>query len=160
MGGRDHAGGVEALHPGSVIEDDPELLPVLLEFCLAERESGEPSHVCDVDIDGHQAGKCRGHGYRVRMSEGTRPLLAAIAVALLVVAATAYWWLDSAVTAGVALRTSFLCGALWLAWPELTQRSLRNVAIIGIGLLLVFLRPRAAWVIVPALLVWAGLRRR
>ena len=42
--------------------------------------------------------------------------------------AAAYWGFRSDVAAGIALRTAFLSGAVWLAWPEMTQRSLRNVA--------------------------------
>jgi hypothetical protein len=90
----------------------------------------------------------------------TRPTLAVLAVLSLGVAAVAYWGLESTVLAGVTLRTSFLLGALWLAWPEITQRSLRNLIIISVGVLLVFIRPRAAWIIVPALLVWAGMKKR
>ena len=94
------------------------------------------------------------------MPENARPMLAAITISLVVTAAAAFWGFDSAVTAGVTLRSALLSGALWLAWPEITQRSLRNVLLIGAGVLVVALRPRTAWVVIPALLVWAGMRKR
>lgn len=94
------------------------------------------------------------------MPANTRPALVVIALVTLGLAAAAHWGFESAVMAGVSLRTSFLLGALWLAWPEITQKSIRNVLIIAIGLVMLFLRPRTAWVVVPALLLWAGMRER
>lgn len=94
------------------------------------------------------------------MPPNVRPMLAAVTVALVGAAGAAFWGFDSEVVAGVTLRVALLSGALWLAWPEITRRSLRNVVLIGIGVLIVALRPRTAWVVIPALLVWAGMRRR
>jgi hypothetical protein len=42
-----------------MVEDHAELPAVLLEFGLTQRQAGEAGHVGDVDIDGHQAWKCR-----------------------------------------------------------------------------------------------------
>ena len=78
----------------------------------------------------------------------------------LVGSAAAYWGFQSDVATGVALRTAFLSGAMWLAWPEITQRSLRNVAIIAVGGLILLFRPRTAWVVIPVLLMWAGTKRK
>jgi hypothetical protein len=89
-----------------------------------------------------------------------RPAFAVVTALTLALAAGAYWVLDSDVTAGVSLRTAFLSGALWLAWPEITQRSLRNILIIAVGVLILLFRPRTAWVVIPVLLVWAGTKRK
>jgi hypothetical protein len=94
------------------------------------------------------------------MPANTRPALAVATALFLVASAAAYWGLQSDVATGVALRTAFLSGALWLAWPEMTQRSLRNVAVIGVGVLILLFRPRTAWVVIPVLLIWAGTKRK
>jgi hypothetical protein len=94
------------------------------------------------------------------MSATTRPALAITTVLFLLGSAVAYWGFQSEVATGIALRIAFLSGALWLAWPEITQRSLRNVAIIVVALLVLVLRPRTAWVVIPVLLIWAGTKRK
>lgn len=94
------------------------------------------------------------------MPTNTRPALAVATMLFLVGSAAAYWGFQSDVATGVALRTAFLSGAMWLAWPEITQRSLRNVAIIAVGGLILLFRPRTAWVVIPVLLMWAGTKRK
>jgi hypothetical protein len=94
------------------------------------------------------------------MSDTTRPALAVTTMLFLLGSAAAYWWFQSDVAAGVALRVAFVSGALWLAWPEITRRSLRNVAIIGVAVLILVFRPRTAWIVIPVLLIWAGTKRK
>ncbi len=94
------------------------------------------------------------------MPSNTRPLLAVATVLFLAGSAAAYWGFRSDVATGIALRTAFLSGAVWLAWPEMTQRSLRNVAVIAVGVLILLFRPRTAWVVIPVLLIWLGTKRK
>ncbi|MDH4306117.1 MAG: hypothetical protein OEX04_01440 [Acidimicrobiia bacterium] len=93
------------------------------------------------------------------MPAASRPLLGVFALAAVCVAAVSYWVLDSATSAGIALRSAFLLGALWLAWPEFTERSMRRLVIIGGLLAMLLLRPRAAWVLIPAIGVWSVMRK-
>lgn len=53
MGGRLNAFRVEFLHPGCVLQDQPELGLIVGELFVAQPESGEPRNMSNVDIDGH-----------------------------------------------------------------------------------------------------------
>jgi len=94
------------------------------------------------------------------MPDQSRPIIAVLMVACVGFAAAATWLFDESTAAGFSLRTAILLAALWLAWPELTRRSFRRTAIIGLGALIVVFRPRTAWFIVPTLLIWLGTGRR
>lgn len=94
------------------------------------------------------------------MPDQSRRILAVLVAVCLGLAAAATWLFDAPTAAGFSLRSGILVAALWLAWPELTRRSFRKFAVIATAALLVILRPRAAWVVVPAMLIWLGARRR
>jgi hypothetical protein len=98
--------------------------------------------------------------YRVRMPDHSRWIIAVLVVGCLVFSAAATWGFEAPTAAGFSLRTAVILGALWLAWPELTQRSFRKTAIIALGVLVVLFRPRTAWVVIPAFLLWLGTNRR
>jgi len=53
MGGRFNAFGIELLHPGGVVQDQPELGLVMGEFLVAQPEPGEPRNMSNIYIDGH-----------------------------------------------------------------------------------------------------------
>jgi hypothetical protein len=94
------------------------------------------------------------------MPDHARPILALLVVGCLVFAAVATWILDAPTAAGFSLRSGVLLAALWLAWPELTRKSVRTTAIIAVGAIVVLLRPRTGWFVIPALLIWLGTNRR
>ena len=53
MGGRFNAFGIEFLHPGGVVQNQPELGLVMGQLLVAQPEPGEPRNMSNVDIDGH-----------------------------------------------------------------------------------------------------------
>lgn len=68
------------------------------------------------------------------------------------------WLSGDTVNGGIALRVALVCAGTWLAWPVLSTRSLTRLAVLAGSVLVVILRPRAALVVVPALLLWAAMR--
>lgn len=94
------------------------------------------------------------------MPEQSRTILGVLVIALVSMAGALTWLFDRPTAAGISLRSAILLGALWLAWPELTRRSFRRTAVIGLGAAIVLFRPRAAWVVIPVLAVWLATGRR
>jgi hypothetical protein len=91
--------------------------------------------------------------------DGTRMGLGIIG--LLLAAGGGWLWLaGDTVNGGIAVRVGLVSLAVWMAWPVLTTRSLTRFAVLGGSLLIVIARPRAAWVVVPVILVWAALKPR
>lgn len=93
----------------------------------------------------------------------TRHSIAAVAL-LALVGAAALWAGGQSGQAGVAARVGAVFGAVWLAWPSLSRTSPRTWLFTGAALLVVLWRPRAAWIVLPALafalFVGRGRRRR
>ncbi len=61
-------------------------------------------------------------------------------------------------TAGIAARVGAIFGAVWIAWPVVTDVGRRSWWFLGLSLLVVFWRPRSAVVVLPVLAF--ALRRR
>lgn len=89
-----------------------------------------------------------------------RHLLAGLASMAMVFAAAAMWLFDSATAAGFSFRVAILLAALWFAWPEITQRSPRRLVIGAAAAVAVLVRPRSAWILIPAFLFWLAMARR
>ena len=88
----------------------------------------------------------------------TRRLVAVIAIALSVVGAFIYWQ-GNEISGGILVRSGLVLGAIWLAWPALASLNPRwlvpGIAIIAFAVT----RPGLLIWIVPALLVFALLRK-
>lgn len=91
-------------------------------------------------------------------SVSTRRLVAVIAVGLCVAGAIIYWQRNE-ISGGILIRSGLVLGAIWLAWPALANLNPRwlvpGVAITAFAVT----RPGLLIWIVPALLVFALLRR-
>jgi hypothetical protein len=87
-----------------------------------------------------------------------RHLLGIITLLLAAVGTWLYLAGDST-NGGIALRVSLVLAATWLAWPALAESGSRRLGIVVLVVALVVLRPRSAWIVVPAVLVWAAMRR-
>lgn len=83
----------------------------------------------------------------------TRPLLGGAALALGGGAAVAWTVAGDAAVAGVLGRSAAVLGAVWLAYPGLRSMTPATWALVGVGLLVALLRPRAAWLVIPVILV-------
>lgn len=89
-----------------------------------------------------------------------RPLIGGSA-ALLVVIALALWLIgDDAAAAGIFARTAAVLGAVWFAYPGLQSMTAGTWAVTAVGLVVVILRPRAAWLVIPVILVVGFTRAR
>lgn len=86
-----------------------------------------------------------------------RLLLGLTAVALGATALWA-WWSQRLGLAGVSGRVSLVLAAAWVAWPSLVQASWRTFLLMAGGVGVMLWRPRAAWIVLPVLLL--TLRRR
>lgn len=84
---------------------------------------------------------------------GSALLLAAIALGL---------WLvqDDAVTAGIFVRTAAVMGAVWFAYPGLQSMTAGTWAVTAVGVVVVIVRPRAAWLLIPVILLVGFTRAR
>lgn len=60
--GRFNAIGVEFLHTGSVVQDQPELSLIMGEFLVAQPEPGESRNMSNIDIDRHPLSVGAAHG--------------------------------------------------------------------------------------------------
>jgi len=91
-------------------------------------------------------------------SVSTRRLVAVIAVLLTLSGALIYWQ-GNEISGGILIRSGLVLGAIWLAWPALANLNPRwlvpGVAITAFAVT----RPGLLIWIVPALLVFALLRR-
>ena len=91
-------------------------------------------------------------------SVSTRRLVAVIAAVLCVTGAVIYWQ-GNEISGGILVRSGLVLGAIWLAWPALANLNPRwlvpALAIIAFAVT----RPGVLIWIVPALLVFALLRR-
>lgn len=94
------------------------------------------------------------------MPSYARPALAVLAAVSVALAALTMWGFDSPTAAGFTFRVGVLLGALWFAWPEIIQRSGRRMLLFAAAGAALILRPRAAWVLIPAFLVWLAMARR
>ena len=86
-------------------------------------------------------------------------MIAAIAVSLLLVGAFIYWQGNRG-SGGVLVRSGLVLGAIWLAWPALAALNPRWLIPALAGLAFAVTRPTLLIWILPALLVFALLRRR
>lgn len=115
--------------------------------------------------------KCRKSGYQpVRdartgglpspgmNSVSTRRLVAVIAAALTVSGALVYWQ-GNEISGGILLRSGLVLGAIWLAWPALVKLNPRWLVPAVALLAFAVTRPSLLIWILPALLVFALLRR-
>ena len=88
----------------------------------------------------------------------TRRLVAVIAIALSVVGGFIYWQ-GNEISGGILVRSGLVLGAIWLAWPALANLNPRwlvpGTAIVALAVT----RPGLLIWIVPALLVFALLRK-
>ena len=91
-------------------------------------------------------------------SVSTRRLVAVIAVALGAVGAVIYWQ-GNQISGGILVRSGLVVGAIWLAWPALTNLKPRWLVPALAILAFAVTRPGLLIWIVPALLVFALLRR-
>lgn len=66
-------------------------------------------------------------------------------------AAAFLWYSGDATTAGIAARVGAVLGAVWVAWPAVTEVGRRRWWILGLSLLVVIWRPRSAVVVLPAM---------
>lgn len=84
---------------------------------------------------------------------GSALLLAAIALGL---------WLigDDPVAAGIFVRTAAVMGAVWFAYPGLQSMTAGSWALTAVGVVVVILRPRAAWLVIPVILLLGVTRAR
>ena len=88
-----------------------------------------------------------------------RRLIAAVALSLGLAGAFVYWQ-GNHIGGGILLRSGFVLGAIWLAWPRLVTLNPRwflpALAILAFAVT----RPGLLIWIAPALVVFALLRRR
>ncbi|HUP17416.1 MAG TPA: hypothetical protein VM848_15355 [Acidimicrobiia bacterium] len=91
-------------------------------------------------------------------SVSTRRLVAVIAVALTVPGAFIYWQ-GNEISGGILLRSGLVLGASWLAWPALVKLNPRWLVPALALLAFAVTRPGLLIWLVPALLVFALLRR-
>ena len=89
----------------------------------------------------------------------TRRLIAAIAAVLSLAGAFVYWQ-GNRISGGVLLRSGLVLGAVWLAWPALSALNPRWLVPGVATLAFAVTRPALLIWILPALLVFALLRRR
>ena len=92
-------------------------------------------------------------------SPSIRWLVAAMALALSVAGAFIYWQGNRG-GGGVLVRSGLVLGAVWLAWPALAALSPRWLIPALGALAFAVTRPALLIWILPALLVFALLRRR
>jgi hypothetical protein len=88
----------------------------------------------------------------------TRRLVAVIAVGLSLVGALIYWQ-GNEISGGILVRSGLVLGAIWLAWPALANLNPRWLVPALAILAFAVTRPSLLIWIVPALLVFALLRR-
>ncbi len=91
-------------------------------------------------------------------SVSTRRLVAVIAAALTVSGALVYWQ-GNEISGGILLRSGLVLGAIWLAWPALVKLNPRWLVPAVALLAFAVTRPSLLIWILPALLVFALLRR-
>jgi len=91
-------------------------------------------------------------------SVSTRRVTAAIAVLLSLSGAFIYWQ-GNEISGGILLRSGLVLGAIWLAWPALVKLNPRWLVPALALLAFAVTRPGLLIWIVPALLVFALLRR-
>lgn len=61
---------------------------------------------------------------------------------------------DDTPLAGMLVRIGVVLGAIWLAWPSLERIDRRTVWVLGVGVLVILLRPRSALAIVVVVAVF------
>ncbi len=88
----------------------------------------------------------------------TRRLVAVIAVGLCLGGAAIYWQ-GNEISGGILLRSGLVLGAIWLAWPALAKLNPRWLVPALALLAFAVTRPGLLIWVVPALLVFALLRR-
>ena len=88
----------------------------------------------------------------------TRRLVAVIAVGLCLVGALIYWQ-GNEISGGILLRSGLVLGAIWLAWPALVKLNPRWLVPALALLAFAVTRPGLLIWVVPALMVFAVLRR-
>ncbi|MEX0667591.1 MAG: hypothetical protein WD313_04615 [Acidimicrobiia bacterium] len=88
----------------------------------------------------------------------TRRLVAAVALLLSVAGAFIYWQ-GNQISGGILVRSGLVLGAIWLAWPALSNLNPRWLVPAVAILTFAVTRPGLLIWIVPALLVFALLRR-
>ena len=91
-------------------------------------------------------------------SVSTRRLTAAIAVLLSLSGALIYWQ-GNEISGGILIRSGLVLGAIWLAWPALVKLNPRWLVPALALLAFAVTRPGLLIWFVPALLVFALLRR-
>jgi hypothetical protein len=91
-------------------------------------------------------------------SVATRRLVAVIAAALTLSGAFIYWQ-GNEISGGILVRSGLVLGAIWLAWPALANLNPRWLVPALAVLAFAVTRPGLLIWIVPALLVFALLRR-
>ena len=91
-------------------------------------------------------------------SATTRRLVAVIAVGLCLVGALIYWQ-GNQISGGILLRSGLVLGAIWLAWPALVKLNPRWLVPALALLAFAVTRPGLLIWVVPALLVFALVRR-
>jgi hypothetical protein len=91
-------------------------------------------------------------------SISTRRVVAVMAAAL-TVSGTLIYWQGNEISGGILLRSGLVVGAIWLAWPALANLNPRWLVPALALLAFAVTRPGLLIWIVPALLVFALLRR-
>ena len=92
-------------------------------------------------------------------SASTRRVVAVITIGLCLSGAVVYWQ-GNQISGGVLLRSGLVLGAIWLAWPALSALSPRWLYPGLAALAFAVTRPALLIWVLPALLVFALLRRR
>lgn len=80
--------------------------------------------------------------------------LGLVAAATLVGAAAA-WAGDDAGLAGILARVGIVLSAIWLAHPAVVRAHRRTAWLLGLGVVVVLLRPRSAIVVLPVIALFA-----
>lgn len=91
-------------------------------------------------------------------SVSTRRLVAVIALGLCLVGTVIYWQ-GNDISGGILVRSGLVLGAVWLAWPALMKLNPRWLVPALAMLAFAVTRPGLLIWVVPALLVFAVLRR-